>query len=162
MARFLFFRRGKRRARAKSPNRRDSRRLHWAIRLCAGREVRLRHRLKVFGPTEANRRPLKRRITTTAHSWLLRTLLQTNRGDHQAGLKLFRGDVVRPVLADVESEGWRWDTEALARCVRNGCSVKEIAIAARPVRPGRVNVVSTSWEMPVQLLRLRRRLGEHG
>jgi glycosyltransferase involved in cell wall biosynthesis len=115
---------------------------------------------KVLDDRERRTRPLKRRITTAGYNWLVRRLFSTGLGDHQAGLKLFRSDVLHPVLPRVESEGWSWDTEVLARTAAAGARVKEIGVATRPVRPGHVNVVSTSWEMLTQLFGLRRRL--HG
>jgi glycosyltransferase involved in cell wall biosynthesis len=113
---------------------------------------------KVLDPMEARQRPLRRRVTTAAYNWLVRLLFKTGLGDHQAGLKLFRRDALEPVIGRVESEGWLWDTEVLALCVRNGCTVKEIGVATRPVRPGHVSVVSTSMEMLTQLFGLRKRL----
>ena len=117
---------------------------------------------KVLDDRERRSRPLKRRITTAGYNWLVRQLFSTGLGDHQAGLKLFRRETLMPILSSVESEGWLWDTEVLARTVASGAKVKEIGVATRPVRPGHVNVVSTSWEMLTQLFRLRKRLdGKH-
>ena len=113
---------------------------------------------KVLDPEEAKQRPLKRRVTTAGYNWLVRRMFDTSLGDHQAGLKLFRREALAPILAEVESEGWLWDTEVLALCVRKGCRVKEIGVVTRPVRPGHVSVVSTSLEMLTQLFVLRKRL----
>lgn len=113
---------------------------------------------KVSNREEARQRPLRRQVTTAGYNWLVRRLFNTNIGDHQAGLKLFRREALAPVIGMVESEGWLWDTEVLALCVRNGCQVKEIGVVTRPVRPGHVNVVSTSLEMLTQLFALRKRL----
>lgn len=113
---------------------------------------------KVLDPAEAKQRPLRRQVTTKGYNWLVRRLFNTSLGDHQAGLKLFRREALAPILAEVESEGWLWDTEVLALCVRNGCRVKEIGVVTRPVRPGHVSVVSTSLEMLTQLFGLRKRL----
>ena len=113
---------------------------------------------KVVNPEQRRSRPLKRRITTACYNWLVRVLFGTSLGDHQAGLKLFRREALAPVLPAVGSEGWLWDTEVLARCVACGCRVKEIGVATRPVRQGHVRVVSTSFEMLAQLLRLRKTL----
>jgi glycosyltransferase involved in cell wall biosynthesis len=113
---------------------------------------------KVLDPEQARQRPLKRRITTSAYNWLVRLLFRTGIGDHQAGLKLFRREALEPVIGLVESEGWLWDTEVLARCVDNDCRVKEIGVVTRRVRPGHVSVVSTSLEMLTQLFGLRKRL----
>jgi glycosyltransferase involved in cell wall biosynthesis len=117
---------------------------------------------KVLNDRERRNRPLKRRITTAAYNYLVRKLFATGLGDHQAGLKLFRHSTLEQILPSVASEGWLWDTEVLARAVANGARVKEIGVATRPVRPGHVSVVSTSWEMLTQLFGLRKRLhGEH-
>jgi glycosyltransferase involved in cell wall biosynthesis len=113
---------------------------------------------KVLDDRQRGNRPLKRRITTAGYNWLVRRLFSTGLGDHQAGLKLFRREILIPILATVESEGWLWDTEVLARTVAKGAKVKEIGVATRPVRPGHVNVVSTSWEMLRELFGLRKRL----
>jgi hypothetical protein len=117
---------------------------------------------KVLDEKERRSRALKRRITTAGYNWLVRRLFSTGLGDHQAGLKLFRQEALVPVLTTLVSEGWLWDTEVLARAVANGAKIKEIGVETRPVRPGHVNVVSTSWEMLTQLFVLRKRLnGDH-
>lgn len=113
---------------------------------------------KVMDRESSRKRPWKRRLTTAGYNWLVRLLFQTGLGDHQAGLKLFRREALIPVLPDVESEGWLWDTEVLARCVRDNRSIREIGVSTRPVRPGHVSVVGTSWEMLTRLFDLRKRL----
>lgn len=117
---------------------------------------------KVLNREESRRRPLRRRITTAGYNWLVRRLFGTGLSDHQAGLKLFRRDALEPILPLVESEGWLWDTEVLALCARRGVRVKEIGVATRPVRPGHVSVVSTSWDMLRNLLQLKRRVNGNG
>lgn len=117
---------------------------------------------KVLDREKSRRRPLKRRITTAGYNWLVRRLLGTALSDHQAGLKVFRREALLSVLPAVESEGWLWDTEVLARCTRRGHRVKEIAVATRPVRSGRVRVVSTSWDLLRDLVGLKGRLDRTG
>lgn len=58
-------------------------------------------------------RPAYRRGMTWAFNALVRALFGTPFGDHQAGCKLFRASVLRPLLKHVESSGWLWDTEVL-------------------------------------------------
>lgn len=117
---------------------------------------------KVLDREESRRRPLRRRITTAGYNWLVRVLFRTGLSDHQAGLKMFRRETLAPILPEVRSEGWLWDTEVLALCARRGCRVKEIAVATRPVRPGHVRVVATSWDMLRNLIGLKRRLNGNG
>ncbi len=113
---------------------------------------------KVLDRAESRRRPLRRRVTTAGYNWLVRRLFGTGLSDHQAGLKLFRRETLIPVLPAVRSESWLWDTEVLALCARRASRVKEIPVATRPVRPGHVNVVSTSWDMLRNLFELKWRL----
>jgi glycosyltransferase involved in cell wall biosynthesis len=114
---------------------------------------------KVLDREYSRRRPLKRRVITSCFNWLVRLMFGTGISDHQAGIKFFRREILEPELAKLTSEGWLWDTEVLARCAKRNARVHEIAVATRPVRPGHVNVVSTSWEMLLSLLTLKRKLG---
>lgn len=99
-------------------------------------------------------RPLSRRITTGGYNFLVRGLFGSPISDHQAGLKLFRGDYLRSILPAIRSEGWLWDTEILLRLLRDGKRVEEIPVTARPVRDGHVAMVATSLQMLRGLLRL--------
>lgn len=113
---------------------------------------------KVLLAEEARSRPLRRRITTGGFNFLARALFRTGISDHQAGLKLFRRDVLQPVLSSVVNTSWLWDTEVLARLTARDVKIREVPITTRHVRPGHISVLSTSLEMLGDLLALRWRL----
>lgn len=102
---------------------------------------------KTLDPGMNRHRRLSRRVTTAVYNLLVRTLFRSPLSDHQAGLKLFRGDLVRGLVPDVSNEGWLWDTEVLVTCLRAGCSIEEVPVEAVRRREGHVGVVTTSWAM---------------
>lgn len=102
---------------------------------------------KTLDPAMNRHRRLSRRVTTAVYNFLVRSLFRSPLSDHQAGLKLFRGDLIRGLLLDVTNEGWLWDTEVLVTCLRAGCSIEEIPVEAVRRREGHVGVVTTSWAM---------------
>ena len=102
---------------------------------------------KALDPELNSHRPLSRRLTTMGYNLLARLLFRSPLSDHQAGLKLFRGELIRSLVADVRNEGWLWDTEVLVACQRADCSIKEIPVEAVRRREGHVGVITTSWTM---------------
>lgn len=114
---------------------------------------------KNLDPELSRSRRLSRRVTTAVYNVLVRTLFRSPLSDHQAGLKLFRGSLIRSLLPDVASEGWLWDTEVLVSCLRADRSVKEIPVEAVRRREGHVGVVTTSWMMLRDMGRLYRSMG---
>lgn len=102
---------------------------------------------KVLDPELNNHRPMSRRMTTAGYNLLARLLFRSPLSDHQAGFKLFRGNVIRSVVSDVTNDGWLWDTEVLIACQRADCSIKEIPVKAVQRREGHVGVFTTSWNM---------------
>jgi len=114
---------------------------------------------KVLDRDAARRRPVRRRITTFGFNSLARVLFRTSIGDHQAGLKMFRRQTLVPLLSCVQSTGWLWDTEVIARLSRADARIEEVPITTRHVRPGHVSVVRTSLEMLKDILLLRSRIG---
>lgn len=102
---------------------------------------------KSLNPELNSHRPLSRRMTTTVYNLLVRLLFRSPLSDHQAGFKLFRGDLIRSMVTEVTNEGWLWDTEVLIACERAGCSIKEIPVRAVRRREGHVSVVTTSLNM---------------
>lgn len=107
----------------------------------------------------ARTRPWVRRVATASFNFLVRLLFRTNLTDHQAGLKLFRSEILRPLLPHVERAGWLWDTEVLVRLLRADRAIKEIPVSTVPRREAKTVVPAMSAEMLMDLARLRCRLG---
>lgn len=114
---------------------------------------------KTVDPALNRDRKMSRRVTTVVYNLLVRALFRSPLSDHQAGLKLFRGSLLRSLLPGVVNEGWLWDTEVLMSCLRAGRSVKEIPVRVVRRREGHVSVVSTSWMMLRDMGRLYRSMG---
>jgi glycosyltransferase involved in cell wall biosynthesis len=93
---------------------------------------------KAIDPTLAASRTLFRRTTTRIANQLIRLSLGTKLKDHQAGMKVFRREALLPVLRQVRSTGWLWDTELLATMCTNGAWVVEIPVRTSPNRPSRL------------------------
>jgi glycosyltransferase involved in cell wall biosynthesis len=93
---------------------------------------------KTLNPALAASRSPFRRMTTGIANRLIRFALGTQLTDHQAGMKVFRRDALRPALQHVRTTGWLWDTELLATMSAAGASVVEIAVETSPNRPSRL------------------------
>jgi glycosyltransferase involved in cell wall biosynthesis len=50
------------------------------------------------------------------------------RRDSETGFKLFRREAILPVLARVQSKGWFWDTEIVARAHLMGLDIREVPV----------------------------------
>jgi glycosyltransferase involved in cell wall biosynthesis len=87
---------------------------------------------KVNGAPDS--RSIARHAITIGANLLIRTALDTRIADHQAGMKVFRRDVLHAALPHVRATGWLWDTELLARMSARGSSIREIPVRVRPAR----------------------------
>jgi glycosyltransferase involved in cell wall biosynthesis len=83
-------------------------------------------------------RPLRRRVATRVLNGVIRMLFSSGLTDHQAGGKLFRSAVLQPVLRQVETTGWLWDTEVLVRLQARGARIVEVPFSPRPARTTRL------------------------
>jgi hypothetical protein len=63
--------------------------------------------------------------------------------DAQCGFKAARTDVVRPLLAHVQDDGWFFDTELLLLAEHNGLRVHEVPVDWVEDVNSRVRIVST-------------------
>jgi len=71
-------------------------------------------------------RSAQRYAMSKGYAWLVRRLLQLPTLDTESGFKFFRRDVILPVLATVEADGWFWDTEIMAQAFRAGLRIVEL------------------------------------
>ena len=101
------------------------------------------------------RRSRLRRVATYGYNAIIRRLLGTPFSDHQAGLKLFRSDWLRPLLPRVQSEGWFWDTEVLFALHRAGARGAEVGVHTIRHRASHVSFWRVSLELLVEGIRLR-------
>lgn len=101
------------------------------------------------------RRSALRRTATFCYNGIIRRVLGTPFSDHQAGLKLFRADWLRPLLPRIESEGWFWDTEVLFALHRAGARGAEVGVHTIRHRASHVSFWRVSLELLFEGVRLR-------
>ncbi|TDB89176.1 glycosyltransferase [Actinomadura sp. KC216] len=78
--------------------------------------------------------------------------------DTQCGFKFFDGPLARAAAADLRTEGFSFDVELLAHCVRRGASVTDIPVVWRD-RPGSTfSVRRHSLQCLLDLARIRARV----
>jgi dolichyl-phosphate beta-glucosyltransferase len=76
--------------------------------------------------------------------------------DTQCGFKLLRRKAVEPILRRIETEGFAFDVELLARVERAGLRVAELPVEWSDSRGSRLRLVPDAWRMAMDLLRVRR------
>jgi glycosyltransferase involved in cell wall biosynthesis len=101
------------------------------------------------------RRSRLRRVATYCYNQVIRRILGTPFSDHQAGLKLFRADRLRPLLPRIMSQAWFWDTEVLFALHRSGARGEEIGVRTVRHRTSQVGFFRVSSELLLEGLRLR-------
>jgi len=103
--------------------------------------------------------PARRRLSGWVFRVLVRGLGLSSIRDTQCGFKLVRRDTVAPVLRLVETDGFAFDVELLARAERAGLRVAEVAVDWHDAAGSKVRLLPDALEMAADLFRLRRRLG---
>lgn len=84
--------------------------------------------------------------------------------DTEAGYKFFHRNRILPLLDEVQSQGWFWDTEIMAQCYYHELEVREIPalFIRRWDKPSTVKPIRDSWRYLVELFRFRSRMRREG
>ena len=88
----------------------------------------------------------------------MRALALTTVRDTQCGFKLLRRLTVEPILRRVETEGFAFDVELLARAERAGLRVAELPVEWSDSRGSKLRLFPDAWHMVWDLLHVRRLL----
>jgi len=107
------------------------------------------------GADVSPRQPLARRIASRIFNLLVRTVFGLRLTDTQCGAKLMRREALQAVLPGLGITRWAFDVDLLFQLKRAGYAVTEIATTWHDVAGSKVQVVRTSLEMLVALVRLR-------
>jgi putative flippase GtrA len=86
----------------------------------------------------------KREIISRGYNRLLRTVLRARFSDAQCGFKAARRDALEGLLADVQDNGWFFDTELLVLAQRRGLRIHEVPVDWVDDPDSRVDIVSTA------------------
>jgi dolichyl-phosphate beta-glucosyltransferase len=79
--------------------------------------------------------------------------------DYTCGFKLLRGEAGRRVFEAVDTPGWSFDVEILARAARAGLVIRELPVRWSHVDGTRVRLVRDVVRSFAELVAIRRRLG---
>lgn len=72
--------------------------------------------------------PLSRRIMSIGYYVLLHLMFHMDIKDTQTGLKLFRGDTIKPIIQDIQTAGYAFDIEILARAASHDRKIIEMPV----------------------------------
>jgi glycosyltransferase involved in cell wall biosynthesis len=75
-----------------------------------------------------DRNTFQRFIFSKGYAWLVRWLLKANLADTETGIKFFNRGTILPLLEDIVSPHWFWDTEIMVRAYYTGLKIKEIKV----------------------------------
>ena len=104
--------------------------------------------------------PARRRFSGLVFRTLVRGLGLSRVHDTQCGFKLLRRESVAPVLRAIETGGFAFDVELIARCERAGLRVAEVPVEWRDDAAGsKVRLFPDAIHMASDLVRMRLRLG---
>jgi len=99
------------------------------------------------------RRP-KREFVSRCYNLMLRAVFASKVHDAQCGFKAVRTDIAGPLLAEIEDDGWFFDTELLLLAERNGLRILEVPVDWIDDPDSRVHIAKTaagdlagSWRM---------------
>jgi dolichyl-phosphate beta-glucosyltransferase len=99
--------------------------------------------------------PAYRHTTGRVYNFLIRALVLPGLQDTQCGFKCFRAAVAEDIFRFQTLNGWSFDVEVLFIARRRGYTIQEIGIPWYFNVGSKVNVLSDSWRMFVDLLTIR-------
>lgn len=75
--------------------------------------------------------PVSRKIISIGYFLLLKLLFNLNLKDTQTGIKLFKGNVIKPICADLCTNGFAFDIEILATASKMGYKILELPVTLK-------------------------------
>jgi glycosyltransferase involved in cell wall biosynthesis len=89
-------------------------------------------------------RGIKRELISRSYNLLLRALLGVGFSDAQCGFKAVRREAVQALLAEIEDDGWFFDTELLYRAEQGGLAIREVPVRWVDDPDSRVAILATA------------------
>lgn len=99
--------------------------------------------------------PIYRVLMGKTFNLMVQALLLPGLWDTQCGFKLFRGDLARSVFADLRTDGFGYDPEALFLAKKKGARIAEVPVKWRHSAPTKVAAVRHSLDMFKDLVKTR-------
>jgi glycosyltransferase involved in cell wall biosynthesis len=107
------------------------------------------------GSEVSPRQPLSRRLASRCFNLMVRILFGLKLTDTQCGAKLFRWEVIQPILSNLGVTNWAFDVDMLFQVKRLGATIREIPTVWRDVAGSKILIGRSSVNMFVALVRLR-------
>jgi len=107
------------------------------------------------GSDMSPKQPLSRRVASRCFNLMVRILFGLKLKDTQCGAKLFRREVIQPVLSNLGVTNWAFDVDMLFQTKRLGASIREIPTVWHDVAGSKIEIGRASVNMVVALVRLR-------
>ncbi len=100
---------------------------------------------------------LHRWLLSRGYNRLVRLLLGQDFKDSETGCKFFRAEALWPLLDEVESTGWFWDTEIMVRAAARGYRIVELptVFVRRPELGSTVRLLRDTLDYAWHLWRFR-------
>ncbi len=102
------------------------------------------------------KQPVHRRFLGTLYRTITRRLFKIDIMDFQCGLKVFKKEVWDNITVD--TDGFAFDTELIAKAHKRGYTIKEVPITWQNFPKSKVNPVSDSIKMFIELIKIRSRI----
>jgi dolichyl-phosphate beta-glucosyltransferase len=123
-------------------------------RLDAGAGVAIASRA-VKGSQIVIHQPIYRVAMGKTFNLIVQAVLLPGLWDTQCGFKLFRGDLARAVFAELRTDGFGYDPEALYLAKRRGEKIAEVPVVWRHSAPTKVAPIRHSLDMFRDVVRTR-------
>jgi dolichyl-phosphate beta-glucosyltransferase len=123
-------------------------------RLAAGAGVAIASR-SISGSQIVISQPIYRVLMGKTFNLIVQVLLLPGLWDTQCGFKLFRGDLARDIFADLKTDGFGYDPEALYLAKKRGERIDEIGVIWRHSAPTKVAAFRSSFDMFKDVIRTR-------
>jgi len=99
--------------------------------------------------------PVYRVLMGKTFNLIVQAVLLPGLWDTQCGFKLFRGDLARSVFAELKTDGFGYDPEALYLAKRRGEKIAEVPVVWRHSAPTKVAPIRHSLDMFRDVVRTR-------
>lgn len=107
------------------------------------------------GSDVSPKQPLARLAASRCFNLMVRVLFGLKLKDTQCGAKLFRREVIQPVLRNLGVTNWAFDVDMLFQAKRLGASIREVPTVWHDVTGSKVEIGRSSVTMVVAMVRLR-------
>lgn len=107
------------------------------------------------GSDVSPKQPLSRLVASRCFNLMVRILFGLKLKDTQCGAKLFRREVIQPVLQNLGVTNWAFDVDMLFQTKRLGASIREVPTVWHDVSGSKIEIGRSSVTMIVAMVRLR-------